>query len=356
MHSKTIRKEKYDKIYFIYQCKMHEFKDIQEFLINNEGYFWKMSGTKILDPEFLGPLNRFYLVINTKEKIISYKISEKGSSYIIDYLKNKYGATKVYDNIYNAKTLGAFKILIKNELFHPVPENKTYILIERFNMFNINMLNDKKTLYAFDMDDTLVYGKRFESYVKYLIKEYLTPEDILMKELDNVGIDVSELKYDNGRIYFDNFTNIEIPENSDWVRKKDRVYLKQPEYFFLTDYSLPTNINNKIVDIYHNAVNKCIITARKDSLKTRIEKSLTNLGIEQPNYGLHMYPSIENKFKYQWKIEVLLKICEENEFITVNYFDDNIKLLKKMKKYFENKKPNINIYFYKVKENNYTQL
>lgn len=344
---------KYDKTYFVYQCKMHEFRNIQEFLINNQGYLWKMSGAKILSPEFLGPLDKFYIVVNVKEKTLGYKISEKGFPYIINYLKDKYGESEVYNEIYNSKTLSAFKILIRNEIFLSKVENKTYILLERFDMFNIDMLEDTKVLYAFDMDDTLVYGQRFESYVKYLIKEYLTPEDILMKELDEVGIELSELKYDNGRIYFDDTSDIEISKNSDWIRKKDRIYLKQPEYFFLSDYSLPTNTNDRIVDIYHKAVNKCIITVRKDLIKTRTEKSLADLGIEEPNYGLHMYPSIEHKFKSEWKIDEILKICDENEFKTVHYFDDNIKLIKKMKRYYYTIQTDVDVYFYRVNKNNY---
>ena len=70
--------------------------------------------------------------------------------------------------------------------------------------------NSKNILYAFDLDDTLLYSERFEKQVKYLITETLTIEDILKRELKRINVDISKLKYADGRIYIEDINQIRI--------------------------------------------------------------------------------------------------------------------------------------------------
>ena len=79
-------------------------------------------------------------------------------------------------------------------------------------------------LNAFDMDETLVYSKRFEEHVKGLLLEFLTPTELFYDKIEDKGIHISKLKYENGRIYFDDpkkETQVD-KYDTDWVRKKDR--------------------------------------------------------------------------------------------------------------------------------------
>ena len=205
-------------------------------------------------------------------------------------------------------------------------------------------------LNAFDLDDTLVFNKPFEENIKHLLLEFKTPIEIFYDKINNSGVELSKLKYENGRIYFDDPNkDFEIREyDTDWVRKKDRVYLTQPDEYLLTDESLPISINDNLLDIYNSSENKCIITARLSSSKDNIKKRLNKLGISQPNYGLFM---LNDKYsnKVIFKCNTLLKLQEQFKFDEINYYDDNIKLLKKMKIFLSDK--NININLYKVTEN-----
>lgn len=215
--------------------------------------------------------------------------------------------------------------------------------------------NQSKILYAFDMDDTLVYSKRFEEHLKPLINEYLTPENILMNKLEDIDVNIEDLKYENDRIYFDDPNHkIKIPDNSSWVRKKDRVYITQPDAYFMTSYSMPIGKYDKIVNIYNSVENNTIITARSNRLKRQTIKSLNELGLEQPKYGLHMYPDNSYSYKEEFKTNKILELCNKYGFEEVHYFDDNIKLLKKMKKILNNS--DIKISFYKVTKNNFRKI
>jgi hypothetical protein len=211
-----------------------------------------------------------------------------------------------------------------------------------------------KILYAFDLDDTLVFSKSFEDSVKPLLNEELTPEIILRNKVNDIGINISDLKYADGRIYFyDPKQKINIPENSTWVRKKDRVYITQPDSYYMTNDGIPIGIHKNIVNIYNNAEYKAIITVRNEKIRTQIEQALKNLGIELPNCGLYMFSHTAISMKSKWKAQVLLDLYNEQGFTQIYYFDDNIKLLKKMKIYL--KKYDF-ITLYKVNENNYRKI
>jgi len=188
-----------------------------------------------------------------------------------------------------------------------------------------------------------------------LIREYLTPEIIMNNKLEDIGIGIEKLKYEDGRIYFDDPNqDYKIPSGSSWVRKKDRIYIIQPDAYFMTDESMPIGTYDDIVDLYNNAENKCIITARNERLRNQTVRALKDLGVEKPNMGLFMYPINSFSYTYEYKSNKLLELYKTLNFNEIHYYDDNIKLLKKIKNNLQGK--DINIKFYKVTKNRVRQL
>jgi hypothetical protein len=137
------------------------------------------------------------------------------------------------------------------------------------------------------------------------------------------------------------------------VRKGDRVYITQPDAYFLTKESMPIGVHQKIVDIYDKAQNKAIITSRRERLREQTVLSLSKLGIEQPNCGLFMYPSDSLVFQSKWKALKLEELYNSG-FSEIHYYDDNIKVLKRIKSYLKKKK--VNITLYRVDQNSYRKL
>lgn len=269
-------------------------------------------------------------------------ISLKGNinSYIEQCISE---GEKILPRIFNHNDSKYIECIIKhggpNPIYTPKKTNKR-ILEKKENI-----------LYVFDFDDTLFYSDSFEDNIKHLINEKIKPIDILNKSLIDIGANIKDLKYDNGRIYIDNVDNNIIPSNSDWVRKKERLYLKKPDLYYLTDEGLPNNPNDNIVDIYKSVDNKSIVTARKEKLLHTVKDTLNKYGLEQPNYGIFMYPNKTNKLPYEWKSDKILELYNTGNFDKIYYYDDNIKLLKKIKKRLS--KTNINIFYYKVMKNKY---
>jgi hypothetical protein len=286
--------------------------------------------------------NYLYMIYNLKNGDIHFNYVE----YMDNLIRLNYH-DEYYKDLVDPKK---FNVNNLNEL-------KKYLTIEEVKIPNYNprkiikeSIENKKILYAFDLDDTLMFNENFENMVKHMLNENVTPEHILLNELNKIGVDIHQLKYENGRIYFnDPEEKISFPMDSCWVRKKNRIYLTKPESFLYTDYSLPIKSNRDMVKFYNNVKNKCIITVRKEIMKDKIEKILIKNNIEKPNYGLHMFSSHKYSSKFIWKSETLLKIYQDGKFTKINYYDDDIKLIKRMKNYLLDK--DINMNFYKVDEN-----
>jgi len=243
-----------------------------------------------------------------------------------------------------------------NDIIKPILDEKFRVIPKYKPKKFVYESKENKVLYAFDMDDTLTYSKRFEEHVKpMLLREYLTPEIILHNKLDDIGVGLDKLKYENGRIYFDDPHNMyKVPKGSSWVRKKERIYIIQPNAFLMTDESMPIGTYDEIVDLYNKSEDKCIITARSERLRNQTVKALENLGIEKPNLGLFMYPNNSFAYTYEYKSNKLLELYQTLNYDEVHYYDDNIKILKKIKENLQGK--NINIKYYKVTKNRYREL
>ena len=108
-----------------------------------------------------------------------------------------------------------------------------------------------------------------------------------------------------------------------------------------------------MIKLYNSVKNTVIITARNERLRDKIENILEKFGIKKPKYGLFMFNDKYSN-KYIYKSERILEIYNKEDFEYVNYYDDDIKLLKKMKTYLADK--DIKINFYKVEKNSYRQI
>lgn len=204
---------------------------------------------------------------------------------------------------------------------------------------------DKDTLYIFDMDDTIVNSPSFEELAIEYLKEDLTIKDLLVKSVSRIGVDLKDLRWQDGKIYIFDPTK-KYPEIANWVRKGDRLYLFSPNIFHTIDISLPTSLK-EISNLYNSVENKCIVTAREESIRNKVIKRLEQLGLKLPKYGLHMAP-VGTKKLGTWKGEKIVELLNETGFKKAIFFDDNQRYIKNATKVVKEKLPNINFTTVKV--------
>jgi hypothetical protein len=213
--------------------------------------------------------------------------------------------------------------------------------IDRFNEFNI----ENGTLYVFDFDDTLMVTPRYEDIAMKYLNENLTVKDLLERALKRIGIDKSQLKIQDKRIFIED-PDKNYKEDKDWVRKGRRLYLIQPNEFCYLDESLPKNVK-ELFNLYNTVKEKCIITARPESTRNKIQETLNKFGFEKPKWGLHMCPNGRiNAGK--WKGEKIVEIVKQSGFQNVIFYDDNSKYIRNAKKVVLEKLPNLNFKCIKV--------
>lgn len=221
-------------------------------------------------------------------------------------------------------------------------------LFETFDKIKYLFENYEKndTLYVFDLDDTLVKNISFEQHAIGYLTEDVSIKEMINKSTASIGVNKSDLKWQDGRIYVeDPNKNIKVVGN--WVRKGNRIYLMTPDIFGLTDLSLPKE-KLDLLEFYNSIENKCIITARSEIIREKIEKSIENLGIEYPKYGLHMYPYSNYARAGTWKGNKIVELVEKTGFKKVVFYDDNTKYLKSANKVVKEKLPNIDYKCVKV--------
>ncbi len=212
---------------------------------------------------------------------------------------------------------------------------------------NINRFEKYDTLYVFDFDDTLVESPGFEELVMKYIKEDYSVEDLLDISMKRSGCSISDLEWENGRIYINDPKKI-FKEVGNWKRKGERLYLLTPNIFSKTDDSLPTKLK-PLIDLYRSVENKCIITARPEVIRDKIMRVLIDLGIDYPKYGLHMLPTGRRNAGI-WKGEKIVDIVKETEYNNVIFYDDNSKYLSKASRVVKEKLPKLNWKPIKVKK------
>ena len=215
------------------------------------------------------------------------------------------------------------------------------VKIDRFNEFNI----EQQTLYVFDFDDTLVVSPRYEDIAIKFLNENLTVKDLLDRSLKRIGVTKDKLKVQDRRIFIEDPQRI-YPEQKDWVRKGNRLYLVQPDEFSYLEESLPKQ-TKELVNLYKSVEDKCIVTARPESMRDKIENVLNQFGLEIPKWGLHMAP--DGKINAgKWKGEKIVDLVETTGFQNVIFYDDNSKYIRGAKKVVQEKLPNLNFKCVKV--------
>lgn len=216
--------------------------------------------------------------------------------------------------------------------------------IKTFEMFS-----STRTLLAFDFDDTLVETPRFEDLAISFLSESMTIGEMLDRSASRIGISLSDMKWQDGRIYVDDpKASIEVSANDrHWVRKGSRVYLLQPDEFGLSEMSIPEKAT-QLKSLYDSTEDKCIVTARPESMRSQIEECLEKLGFEYPKYGVHMYPSTNHRMAGSWKGRTMAGIAKKEGFDKVVFYDDNSKYIKAAKKAVAEEMPSLEFVAIKV--------
>lgn len=200
-------------------------------------------------------------------------------------------------------------------------------------------------LYVFDFDDTLAESPSFEDIALKYINENITVKILLDNLLKSIGANKSDLKYENGRLFIsDKF--MEYPEKRNWIRKGERLYLTTPDIFCKMEESLPKKVLG-LIELYNKVENKCIVTARPESLRFRITSLLKELNINFPKYGLHMCPDGRLNAG-MWKGEKIAELAKKHQFNNVIFYDDNAKYIKKATKAAKEIMPNLILQTVKV--------
>lgn len=213
--------------------------------------------------------------------------------------------------------------------------------IDRFSEFGVE--ND--ILHAFDFDDTLFVTPKWEDIAKKFIFENLTTKNLVTRALNGVKITKDRLKIQDNRIFFEDPTGI-ATVTKDWVRKGSRVYLVEPSEFCYLEESLPNSLKH-ISEIYKKEKNVCIITARPESLRPKIELILNKFDLEFPKWGLHMCP--EGRINAgRWKGEKICELSQTTGFKNITFYDDNSKYIREAKKVVSEKMPELNLKCIKV--------
>jgi hypothetical protein len=215
------------------------------------------------------------------------------------------------------------------------------VKIDRFQDFNI----EQQTLYVFDFDDTLMVTPRYEDIAIKFLTENLKVKELLDRALKRIGVNKSQLKVQDKRIFIED-PNKFYKEEKDWVRKGNRLYLVQPEEFSYLDESLPNKLK-ELSNLYNQVEEKCIVTARPESMRHKIENVLDNFQLAKPKWGLHMAPDSRiNAGK--WKGEKIVELVNSTGFQNVIFYDDNSKYIRGAKKVVSEKLPNLNFKCIKV--------
>jgi hypothetical protein len=208
--------------------------------------------------------------------------------------------------------------------------------------------NNSNTLYIFDFDDTLVKTPNFLDLSIEFLKEGNTIKDILISSTNKIGVRLDDLRWENGKIYVSDPQN-KLNQKSNWVRKGNRLYLTMPSKFPYMDISLPSQLK-ETAKLYNSVENKCIVTARPEDIRGKIIDTLNKLGLENPKYGLHMFPSGKGQGNPGWwKAKKIVEILKKTGFENAHFYDDNSKTINKVNRVVKEELPFVNWKSTKVK-------
>jgi hypothetical protein len=220
-----------------------------------------------------------------------------------------------------------------------------------------------KTLYVFDMDDTLIETVKLSDIVNVEnykiktedenIKEYIKKikgifYSLFSKELcfekkdDSIIILDCGTKKAIGVEYLDLIQDI-TSEQLQQVSLKDStkkyllrvieekngfLVLKPFPGFYDTKETLGNKINQKIVSIYESVENKMILTGRNERMRQDVEEKLKVLKISKPNFGLYLFPGGCNTI-VNYKIKTIEDSILDNGWKEIHFFEDKEEWLEK---------------------------
>jgi len=249
---------------------------------------------------------------------------------------------------------------------------------------------EEKTLYVFDMDDTLVQtpgvldifkvkgGKIYSgdhvidgaiSHMIKLFKKAFEETDENKKraqELAGIKHKITFqregdciLMYCDGDLV-DGNTLQEIqdsPNLSDSEKNKilekfdlceNKIAIGFFSEIFQTESTIGTIKNHEIVDIYKKVKNKMIVTGRNKSIQKGTEHVLFSsmgVGLPKPNFGVHLFPGGSRKDGIKgFKASVVADSIIENGWTKIYYFDDRGDWLKYVKNSIEDRFPEVKVY------------
>lgn len=222
------------------------------------------------------------------------------------------------------------KHINKKDVIEQIESISNKLIKESYKMRYLKLFESlDNTLYVFDFDDTLVNTPRFEDLVIEYLRENSSIKDIIQSCVSDIGVSISDLKWENGRVFIDDIGNqIDIPNGINWIRKGSRIYLLSPENFGLTKISMPNSPISKMVELYNSVENKCIVTARSEKVRDDVKSILDKYNMEYPKYGVHMYPFKKHYQTGYWKGKTIIEICSKNNFNSAIFYDDNAKYIK----------------------------
>ena len=231
-----------------------------------------------------------------------------------------------------------------------------------------------KTIYIFDMDDTLLTTPTFADFVKtdehhivdisgdfneYFIKLkglfsiLFSKEVYFVRSRDYIVVYDFKTKSPLGSEYIGYFQDLdkdkiqaagfktsvlkELPRMFD---VKGGMLILQPFPGFHGDpKTLGNSINEEVYSFYKNAANKAILTGRDEKLRPDITKRLSELGIELPNYGLFLYSG--HMGVSMFKIQVIEDLIRKNGWTEVHFFEDRKDWLDKAAEHVHTVFPNV---------------
>ena len=93
-------------------------------------------------------------------------------------------------------------------------------------------------------------------------------------------------------------------------------------------------MTTELSETYKVVKHKAIVTARHDDMRDKIISIMDSFNLPQPNWGLFCYPkqSSDVERTADWKSRVIVNIIKNSEFKTVNFYDDNSKIVNSVTK------------------------
>lgn len=197
-----------------------------------------------------------------------------------------------------------------------------------------------KSIYIFDLDDSLTETKTFSSFVgtedgqkidtfthypayfksaKSIFWDKLS-KDVYFKRLGDFVVPINATN--DKPFSSDSLEHFNGDKRKDkmFAVKNDIVVLKPFSGFHSDPSTIGKVINEPVYKDYMTSENKMILTGRDEKLRAPIEENLKEIGIEYPNFGLKMYSG--NSGIKNWKSNVILQTIEENNWEEVHFYED----------------------------------